>query len=154
MIGRAPVETTALRLQVEVERLECELTAEAGLLVAAERNPRKGGVRHVDPDRPRLDARREAVPARGIARPDGRHQPVAHVVREADRVLLILEGRDGHDRAEDLLLRDLELVRRGDDGRRIERACALGNRTTCHDFGTLAGSPLDVTVDARGARWR
>src|SRR5207244_1840274 len=55
----------ALRLQVEVERLKPELAPEARLLVAAERNPGKRRVRHVDPDLAGLDARRDAVAARG-----------------------------------------------------------------------------------------
>ena len=43
----------ALRLEVQLERLEPELPAEAGLLVAAERDSRERRVRHVDPDRAR-----------------------------------------------------------------------------------------------------
>src|SRR2546423_1740791 len=60
----------ALRLQVEVERLEPELAAEAGLLVAAERDPRERRVRHVDPDAAALDPGRDAMAAGGIAGPD------------------------------------------------------------------------------------
>src|SRR5512133_1247471 len=48
---RARRDDHALGLQVRVERLQPELTPEAGLLVAAERNSRKGRVWHVDPDR-------------------------------------------------------------------------------------------------------
>ena len=80
---RARRDDDALRLEVEVERLERELAPEAGLLVAAERDPGKRRVRHVDPDRARLDPRRDAVAACRIARPDRRHEPVAHVVRDA-----------------------------------------------------------------------
>src|SRR4051794_33706849 len=87
---RARVDDDALRLEVELERLEAELAPEARLLVPAERNSRERGVRHVDADRARLDPRRDTVAARGVARPHRRHQPVLHVVREADRVLLVL----------------------------------------------------------------
>src|SRR5205814_3917434 len=53
----------ALRLEVQLEGLEPELAAEAGLLVAAERDPREGRVRHVDPDRAGLDLACEAMAA-------------------------------------------------------------------------------------------
>src|SRR3954451_9653555 len=101
---RARVDDDALRLEIELERLEPELAAEARLLVAAERDPRERGVRHVDADGARLDARCDAVAARRVARPDRRHQPVLDVVGDTDRVLLVLERDDGNDRAEDLLL--------------------------------------------------
>src|SRR5207248_5135039 len=87
---RARRDEDALRLEVELERLEAELAAEAGLLVAAERDPREGRVRHVHAHGAGLDARREPQAARGIARPDRRHQPVLDVVRDPDRVLLVL----------------------------------------------------------------
>src|SRR5205085_9933999 len=125
---RARRDEDALRLEIELERLEPELAAEAGLLVAAERDPRKGGVRHVDPDRPGFDAARDAVAARRIARPHGRHQPVADVVRNANRVLFVLERDHSDDRPEDLLLRDrhgaLDL---GEHRRRIERSLAVSD---------------------------
>src|SRR5881227_1285439 len=87
---RARVDDDALRLEVELERLEPELAAEARLLVPAERDPRERRVRHVDADGAGLDPGGDAMAARGIARPHGRHEPVLHVVREADRVLLVL----------------------------------------------------------------
>src|SRR6266545_1257313 len=63
---RARGDEDALRLQVELERLEPELAAEAGLLVPAKRDSREGGVRHVDPDCPGLDPTCKPVAARGI----------------------------------------------------------------------------------------
>ena len=68
------------------------------------------------PTVPDLSASSDAVPARRIAGPDRRHEPVAHVVGDADRVLLVLERGHGDDRAEDLFLRDLGVVGRRDDG--------------------------------------
>src|SRR5918996_1110148 len=56
---RAGRDDDALRLEVEIERLERELAPEARLLVAAERDPRERRVRHVDPDRARLDTGRD-----------------------------------------------------------------------------------------------
>src|SRR4051812_38049829 len=79
---RARVDDDALRLEVELERLEPELASEARLLVPAERDPGERRVRHVDADRARLDPRRDAMAARRVAGPDGGHQPVLHVVRE------------------------------------------------------------------------
>src|SRR4029453_3049811 len=52
---RAGPDHDALRLQVQIERLQPELAAEAGLLVATEGNAGKSRVRHVDPHRARLD---------------------------------------------------------------------------------------------------
>ena len=50
---RTRVGDDGLRLEVQVERVDRELAAEAGLLVPAERDAREGRVRHVDADRPR-----------------------------------------------------------------------------------------------------
>src|SRR5438034_1427804 len=55
----ATSETYTLSLHDALPIFEPELTAEAGLLVAAERDPRERRVRHVDPDRARLDPPRE-----------------------------------------------------------------------------------------------
>src|SRR5215218_11014788 len=78
--ARAGGDEHALRLQVEIERLDRELPAEAGLLVAAERDARKRGVRHVDSDRAGLEPRGEAMPARRVTRPNGGVQAVLGVV--------------------------------------------------------------------------
>src|SRR6266699_2648493 len=64
---RARRDEHALRLEIELERLQAELATEAGLLVAPERDARKGRIRHVDPDGAGLDAACDAVAARGIA---------------------------------------------------------------------------------------
>src|SRR3954468_23597906 len=76
----------ALRLEVEVERLDRQLAAEARLLVAAERDAGERGERHVDADHPRLDLRGHAMTARGFAGPPRREQAVLDVVRDADRI--------------------------------------------------------------------
>src|SRR5215203_3736826 len=64
--ARAGRQEHALRLEIQLERLDPELAAEARLLVAAERDTREGGVGHVDADGTGLDPRREPVAARGI----------------------------------------------------------------------------------------
>src|SRR5205823_11683421 len=66
---RARGNEDALRLQVELERLETELAAEAGLLVAAERDTGKRRVGDVDPDGSGLDPARETMPPRRIPGP-------------------------------------------------------------------------------------
>src|SRR5205807_1554567 len=75
---RARRDEDALRLQIELERLEAQLATEARLLVAAERNAGERRVRHVDPDGARLDPARDAMAACRIPGPDGRQPPVAH----------------------------------------------------------------------------
>src|SRR5947207_7692269 len=145
---RAGRDEDALRLQIEVERLEPELAAEARLLVAAERDAGERRVRRVDPNRPGLDPAREAMAARGIARPHRRHQPVAHVVRDADRILLVLERDHGDDRPEDLLLRNSHgaLDLRQHSGL-VEGAPAVALRlTTRDDLGALLPTLLDEAV--------
>src|SRR5207248_5327279 len=84
---RARRDDHALGLEIGIEGLEPELAAEAGLLVAAERDPGKRHVRHVDPDRAGLDPPRQTMAALGIGGPDGRHQPVAALVRAPHGVL-------------------------------------------------------------------
>ena len=88
------------------------------------------------------------MPARRIARPHRRHEPVPNVVREPDGVLLVLERRHRDDRPEDLVLGDLEIVRRRDDGRGIERAGAVRHGPTGDDLRALGGAPLHVAVHA------
>src|SRR3954453_4824698 len=58
----------ALRLEVRVERLEAQLAAEAGLLVAAERDAREGRVRRVDGDLAGLDPAGQAQRLAAVAR--------------------------------------------------------------------------------------
>src|SRR5947208_5277993 len=94
---RARVRDDRLGLEVEIERLEGQLPPEAGLLVTAERDARKGGVRHVDPDRAGLDPRGDAMPPARIPRPDRRHQPVLDVVRDPHGVGFVVERDHRHD---------------------------------------------------------
>src|SRR5581483_1035002 len=140
-------------LEVEVERVDRELAAEAGLLVAAERDPGKRGERHVDADHARLDARGDAVPARGVAGPDRGEEAVLDVVRDPNRVLLVLERDDGHDGAEDLLLRDLHRVRDlREHGRLVEGASTFAELAAGDDFGAFLPTALDEAVNALAVR--
>src|SRR5207244_1390370 len=129
------------------ERLESQLAAKAGLLVAAEGDAGECGVWHVDPDRAGLDATRHAMATRRIARPHRGHQAIPDVVRNPDRILLVLERDHGDDRTEDLLLRHRHRVLdTREHGRRIERAAPVADRTTGNDLGALAAALLDESV--------
>src|SRR5581483_3860396 len=131
-------EEHALRLEVEVERVDRELATEARLLVAAERDAREGGERHVDPDHPRLERTRDAMPTRGIARPDRGEEAVPDVVRDPDCILLVLERDRGHHRPEDLLLRNGHRARyTREHGRHVERPRAVAGLAAEHDLGSF-----------------
>jgi hypothetical protein len=84
--------------------------------------------------------------ARGVPGPDRRHEAVADVVRDADRVLLVLERGDRDDRTEHLFLRDLRVVRGRDDGGWVERAGTLRNGAAREDLGALGPAALDEAV--------
>src|SRR5262249_37703912 len=145
---RARRDQPALRPGVDLERLEARLATEPRLLVAAERDAGEGCVRHVDPDRSRLDPAGDPVPAGRVARPDGRHQPVLDVVGDPDRVLLVLERDHRHHRAEDLLLRDCHrVVHLREHGRRVEGALAVQGLTAGYDLGAFVTALFDVAVD-------
>ena len=86
-------------------------------------------------------------PLRRISGPDRRHQPVLDVVRDPDRVLLVLERDDRDHRPEDLLLRDRHrVVHPGNNGRRIERV--LPRLAAEHDLGAFTARALDERVHA------
>ena len=94
-------------------------------------------------------------PRAGVARPHRRHQPVPHVVRDADRILLVLERDHRDDRPEDLLLRDRHRAfDSGEHGRRIERALAVADRSAGDDLGAFLASLLDEAVDLVAVRGR
>src|SRR5262249_44879387 len=84
---------------------------------------------------------REPMPARRIAGPHSRHQAVADLVRDADRVLLVLERDHRHDRAEDLLLRDAHrVVDLREHGGPVEGALPVADVAAGHDLGALGAA--------------
>ena len=105
--------------QVLLDRGRAVLTADAGLLVAAERRVE---VRRVGVDRVRAGphAARDLEAARGIGREHAAGQAEAAVVRDADRVLVVVERDEGDDRAEDLLLGDRHVVAHVRQQRRLD----------------------------------
>ena len=80
-----------------------------------------------------------------VARPDRAGETERRVVRDPDRVRLVLERDDRGDRAEDLLLRDPVVVRRLDDRARVPVPRPV------RDVAAKRGSPS--TNDATFSRW-
>src|SRR5215510_11891801 len=121
---RAPVEPAgsdlqpdALHLGVEIEGVAAQLAPVAALLVAAEGGARIEHVVAVDPHRAGANGACHPVRLAHVARPYPGGEAVGGVVPLQDGVVLVLEGNDGDDRAEDLLARDLHgVAHAGEDG--------------------------------------
>src|SRR5918995_4976261 len=111
-----------LDLGVALERLHSELAAEPRLLEAPER--RRHPDRRVGIDAEDAGVDRACHPQRpgAVARPDRAREPVRRVVREPDRLRLVLERNQRCDRTEYLLARDPVVVRRLHDRRRVPEA--------------------------------
>src|SRR2546429_6248783 len=125
------------------------LAPDAALLEAAE-----GGVEEVDavvdPHDPGADAPGERERLGGVARQHHAAEPVGRVVRDADRLVLVREGDDGHDGPEDLLLRDADVVgHRAEDGGLEEIAAPefLRPAAAVGEDGALPLARLDVLLD-------
>src|SRR4249920_3294598 len=101
-----------LDLRVAVERLHPELPTEARLLEAPERRLHAHGAVRVDRDHACLERPGDSQGPGTIARPDRARESVRGVVRDPDRVGLVVERDHRGDRAEDLLSRDAVVVRR------------------------------------------
>src|SRR2546423_3945221 len=119
------VNPDALALRVHLKGVLAHLASIAGLLVAAEGRGRVHHVVGVYPDDARLYLAREAVRARDVARPDASGESVGDFVGLTDEVALVLEGDDGDDGAEYLLLRDAHgVLHLAEDCRLEEEAAA------------------------------
>ena len=135
-----------LRLQVHLQRLEGLLAAEAGLLVAAEGDARKGAVGEVDRERARLDAPSEAVAAPG--RPS-RPSPSARSGRRWRSGRRPPRPRKGSPRAPGRRSPSATVWssrHAGEHGRRIERAVALDRLAARDHLGALAAPGLHEAV--------
>src|SRR5690242_17480533 len=113
----AVADEEVLGLAVVVEHHSVVLAADAGDLVTAERRARRVLVVAVRPHPAGLDAAAHPVRAAAVPGPDARAQPVQGVVRDRQRLGLVLERRDGQYRAEDLLLEDTHRVVTAQNGR-------------------------------------
>ena len=103
-----------------------ELAAEAGLLEAAERRRDADRAVRVDAEHAGLERARDAQGAGAVRGPDRAGQAVRRVVRDPDRVRLVVERDQRGDRAEDLFAGDPVVVRRLDERARVPVALARG----------------------------
>src|SRR6185295_20186709 len=106
---RGAVDADALRFEVFVEPFHAELAADAAALDATERALRQPHVMGVDPDVADAQPTRQADRPVEVARPDRTAEPERVVVRDRQRLVLIVERQHGQDRPEDLLPRDRHL---------------------------------------------
>src|SRR5258707_5861575 len=117
-----------LHLRVTVHRVHAQLAAEARLLHAAKRcghAHRAVGVHRQDAS---IDGPGHAHRARAVASPDRTRQPELGVVGDAHSVRLVLEGDDGGDGTEHLLLGDAVIGLRLDERARVPVARAGRHR--------------------------
>ena len=144
------VEPGRLQLGVAVERVEPLVAPEPRLLVAAERDGDVGGVERVDPDDPGPDRAGQPVRPVHVAGPQAGREAERRVVRDAERVGLVLELGDGQDRPEDLLARHAPPVVDAveDRGLDVEPAGLLAHAlATRHDPRALLASKRHVAED-------
>src|SRR5712691_12653171 len=143
---RAISELQRLDLEELLQSELAELAAAAGLLEAAERGE---GVEAaaVDVHLAGAEAAGNAFGAGGVARPDAAGQAVHGVVRDADRVVVVLVREDGEHGAEDLLAGDGHLrLHTGEDGRLDVVALRQAGRRVGAAEGEL-GAFLDADAD-------
>src|SRR4051794_31117589 len=93
-----------LRLLIVIQHHLVGLAADPELFVSSERRVRGIGVITVRPDATGLDCAAHAVARVGIAGPHAGTETVQCVVRNLQRLTLILESGDRYDWPEDLLL--------------------------------------------------
>src|SRR3954447_25497417 len=120
--------TEGLRLvegAIRLEPLQSAPTAEAGLLVTAERRCRVEAVERVRPHDAGAQPVRHPEDARALLRPDTGAQSVRRVVRLLDRLVRRAECQDRQHGAEDLLLRDAVALRNIREDRRREPVALL-----------------------------
>src|SRR5262249_27458945 len=139
--GSAERDPDRLQLGVLIEGLEAVVAAaEARLLEAAERRRDVSLAVAVDADRPRPETAGEAGRGIAVVGEDRGGETVGRVVRDPQRLLLVVEADDRDDRSEDLLAGDGHLRGDGVEDRRLdEPAAALGQHplTPEHDLGAV-----------------
>ena len=143
--GVDPLCRHGLRLGVLEKALLAVASADARVLHPAHWRvdaPVGRRVRLVDVDRSGLDAAGEFAPPILVPGPHRRVQAVLGVVRPRDRLLVVDDGVDAHDRSERLLTADVHvLLDVGEDRRLVEVGSHVG-----------AGSPSAVDRRAVGPR--
>src|SRR5215211_9356861 len=121
-LGAHPGDQDRLRLAVLLDALGAVAHADARLAHAAERKLLRGVVDDavVDAGAAGLDARRQSLALVDVLGPDARVQPVARVVGELDRLLLVAHLHDRQRRAERFLDHDRHRVVDVGQDRRLE----------------------------------
>src|SRR5206468_4506929 len=109
-----------LGLGVGEEPFLAQLSSEPALLDASEGRRRIELVVRIDPDRPGAQGLRRAVRLLDVARPDTGAQSVERIVRLFEDLVEALEADHRKNRAEDLLARDLHLIRDAVENRRLD----------------------------------
>ena len=135
------------------------LPSDARDLVAAEGCVGRVEVVAVRPHPARLDRASHAVRLGDVARPDAGTEPVHRVVRDAQRLGLVLERRHGEHGAEDLLLEDPHVVAALEDGRlevvaALQLAAEVRRLPADQELGTLVAADLHVALDLLELRGR
>src|SRR4030095_7259419 len=74
---------------------------------------------------PALDRRGDRMGLLEVPSPDARRKAIARAVGIGDRLLGRIEGRDGNDGPEDLLLHDAPLAVEAGDHRRLQKVTVL-----------------------------
>src|SRR5688500_2226061 len=136
------LDADVLRFGEEIERFEPALAPEAAFLHSAERNAEIPQQPRVDPHRPALDRRGDPMGLLEVPGPDARRKSIARAVGIGNRLLGRIEGRDGDDGPEDLLLHDAPLAVEARDHRRLQEV-------TVPD--ALREIPGTLSADEKGA---
>src|SRR5207342_3726540 len=139
-----------LHVRVEVEAVDAAFTPDARGLRAAERRAQVAYEETVHPDRAGDEALGDAAGALLVARVQDRRQAVVGLVRERDRLLLVLERLEREDGPEHLLAEHLGPLRHVAEQRRpIEQAAQLLVRAAAEQYPCAVGlGALHEPVDA------
>src|SRR5579864_6612659 len=148
----AVADEQVLGLRIVFQHHLVRFAADAGNFVPAECRARRIQVVAVRPDAPRLNGTAHPIRAAAISSPDAGTKAVERVVGNFEGLRLVLEGGDGEDRSEDLLLEDAHLVVALEDGgfevvAILELAVDAGAMTTGEDLGALVAADLNVVGD-------
>src|SRR5207302_5590937 len=136
-----------LRLHVEVEGIVAAVAADAGGFGAAERRRQMPHVLRIDPHHAGLDALRETVRAADVLGPKVGGEPVAYVIGDRQRFLLVGERDHREYRPEDLFLRDLHGVARSEIERRRYEITFLARSPTADDCRAFLFGGFDIGQD-------
>src|SRR5512132_171734 len=140
-----------LHVRVEVEAVDAPLAPDPRGLRAAERRPQVAHEEAVHPDRAGDQALGDPFGALAVTGVQDRGQAVVGLVRERDRLLLVLERLEREDGSEHLLAQHLGALGHVAEQRRpVEQAAELLVRPAAEqDLGAVALRALHEPVDPR-----